>query len=140
MRAADAGEIIAQSVTTFQKIAKTDFLERDPSKKVNLSICQTFFRGIPLRKGEINARQLANVAYGVSRSGFRSESLGALFAELAGAAVLRACRQFNTQELANTAWAYSTADQPNEKLFVALAEATERRMSGFSAQEMASTA
>ena len=40
-----------------------------------------------------------------------------------------AARGFNAQNLANTAWAFATLGQSDEKLFAALARAAELRMS-----------
>ena len=59
--------------------------------------------------GEIGARELANVGYGAACSSM-GKSLGALFAALARTAQRRV-GEFNAQELANTAWAFATADQ-----------------------------
>ena len=47
---------------------------------------------------------------------------------------------FNAQSLANTAWAFATADQMDASLFVVLARATERCMSNFNAQELTNAA
>ena len=46
---------------------------------------------------------------------------------------------FVAQNLANTAWAFGTLLQWNEKLFMALARLAERRASEFNAQEFANT-
>ena len=47
---------------------------------------------------------------------------------------------FNTQNLANTAWAFATASQPVAQLFTKLAKSAERRMADFNAQDLANTA
>ena len=47
---------------------------------------------------------------------------------------------FNPQELANTAWAFATAGEPNALQYTTLARSTERRMADFNAQELANTA
>ena len=47
---------------------------------------------------------------------------------------------FNVQELANTAWAFATANQPHAQLFVALARTAERRLGDFNVQDLANTA
>ena len=47
---------------------------------------------------------------------------------------------FNSQELANAAWAFATADQSDALLFAALATAAERRMSNFNSQDLANAA
>ena len=46
---------------------------------------------------------------------------------------------FNAQGLANTVWAFATADQSGVLLFVALARVAERLVGDFSAQELANT-
>ena len=46
----------------------------------------------------------------------------------------------NAQELANTAWAFATADQSDQLVFAALARAAEWRVGEFNAQELANTA
>ena len=47
---------------------------------------------------------------------------------------------FNSQGLANAAWAFATADQSDASLFAALATTAERRMSDFNSQELANAA
>ena len=47
---------------------------------------------------------------------------------------------FKLQDLANTAWAFATVKQLDEKLFRALAREAERRLNEFKAQELANTA
>ena len=47
---------------------------------------------------------------------------------------------FNSQELANTAWAFATVSRKDERLFTTLAAAAERRMRDFNSQELANTA
>ena len=47
---------------------------------------------------------------------------------------------FNVQELANTAWAFATASQPDAQLFAALARAAELCLGDFKVQDLASTA
>ena len=69
------------------------------------------------RLGEMVARSLANIAHGVAHS-CRGEWLSTLFAALAGAAEQHV-GDFNPQDLANTAWAFATAGQPDEQLFMA---------------------
>ena len=61
-----------------------------------------------------------------------------LFAALARAAGPR-LREFNTQNLANTAWSFATAGERDEVLFAALSKAAESRLSEFNAQELANT-
>ena len=57
---------------------------------------------------------------------------------LAGAAHRRV-HEFNAQSLANTAWAFATADQSHALLFAALARAAQRRVGEFNAQNLANT-
>jgi len=47
---------------------------------------------------------------------------------------------FSAQGLANTAWAFATLGQLEEKLFAALASQAELRVSEFNDQELANTA
>ena len=71
--------------------------------------------------GEIDARGLANIAYGATRSG-RGKWMGALFAALATEAERRV-GDFNAQGLANTAWAFAAAGQLDASLFAAFRKA-----------------
>ncbi len=59
--------------------------------------------------GKMGSRGLTNVAYGAALSGMEA-SFGLLFAALASAAK-HSVGEFNAQDLANTAWAFATADQ-----------------------------
>ena len=47
---------------------------------------------------------------------------------------------FNTQELANTAWAFAMVSQSDAQLFTRLARAAEQRVFNFDAQELANAA
>ena len=87
---------------------------------------------------EIRARELANIAHGVAKSG-RGGALSALMEALARSIVSRA-GDCNTQELANVAWAFAKAGQPDTELFAALAREAERHLGAFNAQELANTA
>merc|ERR1712185_151071 len=58
---------------------------------------------------------------------------------LASAAEQR-MKDFNSQELANTAWAFATVGHKDEWLFSMLAAAAEQRMKDFHLQELTSTA
>ena len=49
-------------------------------------------------------------------------------------------RNFNSQALANTAWAFATVGHKEGQLFTALAAAAEQRMGDFHLHELASTA
>ena len=88
--------------------------------------------------GELSAQQLANIAYGAARS-VRDKWLRILFAAVAMAAQRR-MRDFNPQNLANTAWAFATAGQKEALLFAALTTAVQRRMGDFKPQGLANTA
>ena len=88
--------------------------------------------------GQVGPRELANVAYGAAGCG-RNGMLRMLGAALARAAERR-LSDFNPQDVANSAWAFATVKDRNEKLFAALARAAERRLSEFNPQELANTA
>ena len=62
-----------------------------------------------------------------------------LFIALAGMAERRLA-DFESQNLANTAWAFATAGQAHALLFAALSRATERRVGDFDPQSLANTA
>ena len=49
-------------------------------------------------------------------------------------------REFNAQNLANTAWAFAIVNRPNEELFTALARAIEQRVSEFKTKALPNTA
>ena len=55
-------------------------------------------------------------------------------------ASLRRVGDFNAQSLANTAWAFATADQTDAPLFAVLSRATERCVCDFDAQTLTNTA
>ena len=57
-----------------------------------------------------------------------------------GDSVMSALHTMPVEELANTAWAFATVKQSDEKLFTELAKEAERRMSEFNAQAMARAA
>ena len=98
-------------------------------------------------KGELGARQLANVAYGVARSGIGKSLAFAtvghpdaeLFTVLARAAEQR-IRDFSPQNLANTAWAFATLGLSDAQLFTVLVRAAEHRIRDFNAQNLTNTA
>ena len=67
--------------------------------------------------------------------------MGALFMALGRAALAeQRMRDFNSQDLANTAWAFATVGHKDERLFSMLAAAAERRMRDFNSQVLANTA
>ena len=47
---------------------------------------------------------------------------------------------FKSQNLANAAWAFATADQSDASLFAALATAAEQRMGDFNSRNLANAA
>ena len=62
-----------------------------------------------------------------------------LFTALAVVAERR-MRDFNSQALANTAWAFATVGHKEERLFTALAAAAERSIRDFNSQGLVNTA
>ena len=52
----------------------------------------------------------------------------------------RRVREFNAQNLANTAWAFATVGQKDDQLFKALARMAERRLDQFNGQDFANIA
>lgn len=88
---------------------------------------------------QTRARELANIAHGVARSGCGGTT-GSLMAALAGL-IERRVGDCNTQELANVAWAFAKAGGGSYgQLYTALARAAEQRATSFNAQELANTA
>mmetsp|Transcript_16551 Transcript_16551/g.58788 ORF Transcript_16551/g.58788 Transcript_16551/m.58788 type:complete len:443 (-) Transcript_16551:21-1349(-) len=83
-------------------------------------------------------RSLANACWSVVRIGGR-DSAAALLAKVANEAPRR-MRQFNAQELSNTAWAFAKwgFDAPN--LHAAIAEEAPKKIADFKAQELANIA
>ena len=49
-------------------------------------------------------------------------------------------KDFNSQDLANTAWAFATVGHKDERLYSTLAAAAQQRMRDFNSQELANTA
>ena len=68
-----------------------------------------------------------------------SQSDAQLFAALGRTAEWR-LGDFDVQNLANTAWAFATANQSDAQLFAALARAAERLLDDFNVQNLANTA
>ncbi len=52
----------------------------------------------------------------------------------------RQLKEFNAQDLANTAWAFATLSRPDEMLFMPLALEAERRLNELNTQELANMA
>ena len=76
-------------------------------------------QAVDARKMDIRA--LANIAYGAASSN-KGKHMGALFMAL-GRAVLaeQHMRDFNSQGLANAAWAFARVGRKDERAFTALA-------------------
>ena len=47
---------------------------------------------------------------------------------------------FNSQDLANTSWAFATVRRKDKQLFTALSDAAQRRMKDFNSQGLTNTA
>ena len=105
--------------------------------QMNVEALEPLVQGAVRAAREMGARELANVAYGAACSG-SGESLGALFALLARVAQRRV-GEFNAQELANTAWAFATADQSDAPLFALVARVAQRCVGEFNAQDLRMT-
>jgi len=88
--------------------------------------------------GQLQARQLVNIAYGVARSG-GGQHMDALMASLAKSLKQR-LHDCNAQELANAAWAFAKTGKCDRGLFKVLARAAESRADSFKAQELANIA
>ncbi|KAK3238973.1 hypothetical protein CYMTET_51060 [Cymbomonas tetramitiformis] len=92
---------------------------------------------------EIRARELANIAHGVAKSGSTmgksGGTMGTLMTALARSVEGR-LGDCKAQELANIAWAFAKAGQSDDELFGALARVAEGYMDHFNAQEIANTA
>ena len=91
--------------------------------------------------GSCGARQLSNVAHGAAKCRLmelRVET-SALLATVAEAAVPR-LRDFTSQGLANTVWAFATAGHAAPELLDAIAAVMAQRLREFSHQELANTA
>ena len=82
---------------------------------------------------------MANIAYGAARSS-KKKLTGSMFVALASAAAEWRTRDFNSQALANTAWAFATVGHKEEPLFMVLASAAEQQMRDFDSQNLANTA
>ena len=87
---------------------------------------------------EVRARELANMAHGVAKSG-QASAMGPLLAALA-TSIRQRLSECNSQELANVAWAFAKSGQVDVALFAAVARAAERCLDGFNAQELANMA
>lgn len=88
---------------------------------------------------KVDARAIANIAYGAAKVGARSGGMPALFDALAAAAAPRAA-EFIPQGLANVAWAYAKAGHVAPQLFDALAVAAIARVDDFLPQDLANFA
>eukprot|EP00316_Scyphosphaera_apsteinii_P000006 CAMPEP_0119299846 /NCGR_PEP_ID=MMETSP1333-20130426/1875_1 /TAXON_ID=418940 /ORGANISM="Scyphosphaera apsteinii, Strain RCC1455" /LENGTH=230 /DNA_ID=CAMNT_0007301417 /DNA_START=511 /DNA_END=1203 /DNA_ORIENTATION=+ len=66
--------------------------------------------------GKLQGRALANVTYGAAKTGFCNTHSSDLFRVLAVASTTHV-GNFNSQDLANTAWAFATVDHASPALF-----------------------
>ena len=92
--------------------------------------------------GSCGARELANIAHGLAKCrlvGLDGKA-GALFAAVAEAAVRGGLRDFNPQDLANTAWAFATASDSDTPVYVILANESRRRVGHFNKSRFAPVA
>lgn len=87
---------------------------------------------------DIRARELANIAHGLAKSGLGPE-MPELMSALGGALKVRVA-ECNSQELANAAWAFAKAGRPDEALFSALSKSVKGRVSDFNSQELTNVA
>ena len=83
------------------------------------------------------SQQLTSTAQVFSRVGHQEEQL--LFTTLAAAAEQR-MRDFDSQNLVNTTWAFATVRHKEERMFTALAVAVLWCMRDFNLQELGNTA
>eukprot|EP00665_Eupelagonemidae_sp_cell47_P001606 gene1605-160_t len=88
------------------------------------------------RVSACDARNFSNIAHGVAKS--RVAGARELFAAVAEAAVPR-LREFEPQNLANTAWAYAKAGHAAPALLEAIAAAAVPRLHDFTTQALANT-
>ena len=93
---------------------------------------------------QIRARELANIAHGVAKSGGGGKKSGDLMKALARS-IVRKLFECNAQELANTAWAFAKADYLDDQLFAQLARAVQALLesqgdTAFNSQEITNTA
>ena len=91
-----------------------------------------------VREEVIEARTIATTVHRAARSG-TGKSMTTLFVPLATVAERR-MGDFNSQALANTAWAFATVSHKDQQLFTALAAAAEWHMGDFNPQALANTA
>ena len=92
-------------------------------------------RAAEQRMGEVNAQELATRPGRLQRQARRSHAVPS-----AGKGNVAALGKFDTQELANTAWAFATADQADAHLSAALARESELRVgSGVASRRLQST-
>ncbi|CAE7767814.1 auaG, partial [Symbiodinium pilosum] len=97
---------------------------------------------LEISKGaDIQARQLANIAHGIAKSGAcksGSATLTTLMTSLAGV-LHKHLSDCNSQELANVAWAFAKSGQVSPDLFSALASTAKQKwyLDNFNAQEVA---
>ena len=91
-----------------------------------------------LREEGIEAYTIATIAHKAARI-VRGKLMTRLFVALAITAGDH-IRDFNSQDLANTAWAFTTVGHKDKELFAAFTAATEQRITDFNSQALANTA
>lgn len=91
------------------------------------------------KAAHVGARELANIAHGVAKSGGGGKKSGDLMRALART-IVRKLGSCNSQELANSTWAFAKADYLDEQLFTHLAAAVRAHLEAndfaFNAQEL----
>ncbi|KAJ1450530.1 hypothetical protein M885DRAFT_469317, partial [Pelagophyceae sp. CCMP2097] len=83
------------------------------------------------------AREISNVAWGLSKMGVREEADGAFIAN--AVATRRWIKSFNPQDIANTIWAFASRGSFDAELFEALAKRSLQVVADFSPQGLANT-
>ncbi|GMH61520.1 hypothetical protein TrLO_g13383 [Triparma laevis f. longispina] len=83
---------------------------------------------------EIRARELANIAHGVSKSG-RGSELTSLMDALSSE-ILKRASDLKPQETANTAWAFAKAGRSDPSLFTSLTKIALKNLNEFNSQEL----
>ena len=83
--------------------------QRDTSQPRHREQVESLLRRTIELLSSCEERQLANIVHGLAKTGVHTNEADRLYAAVAGAAT-RSMSGFNPQNLANTAWAFATAD------------------------------
>merc|ERR1719446_1788111 len=110
---------------------RADWLQINVSRMEELLIATTEYTP------QCDARGIANIAHGAVFA--RGPNAKLLYDSLIRAAMAK-LSEFNPQNLANTAWAYATAQEVAPALFNAIEQAVPRKLSEFNAQNLADSA